>query len=312
MFETVVVPVDGSPQDEITATVGARIARDCHATLHFVRVHVLSGGPEVATLPGLEEDLERLEESYLSQIADGTRAQAGHAPVTKLLTGPIGESIADYAAALAAPLVVMSTHGRTGFSRLWLGSVADAVVRGSSVPVLLLRIGPRHNDAPAADAPRFNRIVIPLDGSELAERVLDPAMALAALDHGSIHLLRVVEQIILPDYPFSYVTPRIETAEELDERKRVARDYLQQIAERVRAHGGLGEVSVEVCVEQNSAYAILAAAKNREADLVAVATHGRGASRLIIGSVADKVLRGTASAVLVVRPATEAQKKAKR
>ena len=311
MFETVVVPVDGSPQDETTTMVGARIARDCHSTLHYVRVHVTRTGPELATLPGLEEDVERLEEDYLSKVADGTRLQFGRIPVTKLLTGPIGESIADYAASCPSPLVVMSTHGRTGFSRLWLGSVADAVVRRSSAPVLLLRIGPRAAETKATEPPRFARIVVTLDGSEFAEHALEPAMALAALDHGCIHLVRVLEEIILPEYPFAYVTPRIESSEELEERKRLATEYMERIAKQLKSRGTVKDVSCEVRVEQNAAYAILEAAKSRSADLVAIATHGRGASRLLVGSVADKVLRGSGGAVLVVHPKMEARNTAK-
>src|SRR5262245_27626469 len=232
MFENVVVPVDGSPQDEIPTTVGAHIAQDSRSELHFVRVHVGQVAPEPETHAAFDEDLELLEKSYLTRIGDGTRLQVGRAPITKLLTGggSIGDSIAEYASKLESPLVVMSTHGRTGFSRLWLGSVADAVVRRSSVPVLLLRIAPRVASAPAPTPLHFNRVIVPLDGSELAEHALAPAAKLAALDHGCMHLVRVVEQILPPDYPYSYVTPHVETAEELEDRRRIAADYLEKVA----------------------------------------------------------------------------------
>jgi nucleotide-binding universal stress UspA family protein len=307
MFETIIVPVDGSPQDEITAAVGARIARQCKAALRFVRVHVAPPARDIENLPALENDLETLEDAYTRQMADGTRLQIGGTVEGEVLTGPVGEAIAERAAALASPLVVMSTHGRTGFSRLWLGSVADAVVRSSRVPVLLLRIPPRSAGVVTPPPVRFQRVVVPLDGSELAERILEPVITLAALDGGCIHLVRVLEQVVLPEYPFAYVTPRLESAEEFDDRKRQATEYLENLAVHIRARDGIGDVSTEVVVDQAVPTAVLDAAKGRSADLVAIATHGRGASRLVIGSVADKLMRGTASSVLMVRPSTEAR-----
>jgi nucleotide-binding universal stress UspA family protein len=305
MFETIIVPADGSPQDETTAGVGARIARQCKATLRFVRVHV-SPEQDIEPFPGIDEDVECIEEAYLKQIASGTRMQFGRTVETELLTGPVGPAIAERAASLASPLVVMSTHGRTGFSRLWLGSVADAVVRNSKVPVLLLRIPPRSATEPPSPPLRFNRVVVPLDGSEFAERVLEPVVTLTALDHGCIHLVRVLEQVVIPEYPFAYVTPRLETTEELEDRKQRATAYLENLAVHIRARDGIKDVSTEVVADEAVSTAILEAAKGRSADLVAVATHGRGASRLVIGSVADKVLRGSACAVLVVHPPMEA------
>ena len=304
MLKTVVVPVDGSPQDEPTVATGLRIARDANTSFRLVRVHVPLVHDIEALPPAVEDDFEALEKSYLSQLAEGSRAEYGKPIDTALLRGPIGEAIADDVARLELPLVVMSTHGRTGFSRLWLGSVADAVVRRSTVRVLLLRIAPHGATSDAAPL-RFNRVVVPLDGSALAERVLEPAMTLAALDHGCIHLVRVLEQIVFPESPFAIMPPYVESVEDLDARRADAMAYLETVAERVRRHVGIQDVSYEVKIDQHAAHAILGVVKGRAADLVAVATHGRGASRLVMGSVADKLVRGSGCAVLLVRPPRE-------
>jgi nucleotide-binding universal stress UspA family protein len=304
MMKTVVVPVDGSPQDEPTVATGLRIARDANTAFRLVRVHVPLVHDIEALPPAIDDDFEALETSYLSQLAEGSFAEYGKSIDTTLLRGPIGEAIADDVARLDSPLVVMSTHGRTGFSRLWLGSVADAVVRQSTVPVLLLRIAPRGTTYDPAPL-RFNRVVVPLDGSALAERIIEPAMTLAALDHGCIHLVRVLEQIVFSDSPFALAPPYVESMEDLDARRNDATAYLDAVAELVRRHVGIKDVSCEVKIDQRPAQAILETAKGRSADLIAVATHGRGASRLVIGSVADKLVRGSGCAVLLVRPPLE-------
>ena len=299
MFKTIVVPVGGAPQDERTVAVGARIARGCDAALRLVRVHV-SLLRELEVPVGVENDLEHFEETYLGQLADGAHQAYGKAVDIEILRGPVAAAIAERASTLESPLVVMSTHGRTGFSRLWLGSVADGVIRHSATPVLLLRIPPH---SVAASPPiEFRRVVVPLDGSPLAEAIVDPAVALSALDGGCIHLVRVVEEVILPDFPFAVVPPPTESPEALALRKQIAHEYLDGVAERVRSRPGIEDVSMEVCSDRSAAHAILEVVKARAADLVAVATHGRGASRLVLGSVADKLVRGSGCAVLVVRP----------
>jgi nucleotide-binding universal stress UspA family protein len=185
-----------------------------------------------------------------------------------------------HAEAIDARLVVMATHGRGGLERAWLGSVADDLVRRSPIPLLLLRPGA---DA-ATSAVRVRRILVPLDGSVLAETILEPALDLARLDpEAQLVLLTVIP----PESPgFGPAT----------------RAWLDGVAHRIHATG----VRVRTRVESGApvARAILEVALQEETDLLALATHGRsGLLRLALGSVADHLLRRSHVPILLQRPA---------
>jgi nucleotide-binding universal stress UspA family protein len=192
----------------------------------------------------------------------------------------------------------MTTHGRGGLERAWLGSVADALVRCCSVPILLLRPGESTPDI--AQVPQFKRILIPLDGSALAEQILAPALELGGLAHAEYTLLRAVEPFVLVGYAPVAQASRLDlklTQEGLAEAQR----YLDRVAERLRAAGR--PPRTRALLAEQSAAAILDEARRQDADLIAMATHGRsGLARLLLGSVADKVLRGATLPVLMVRP----------
>jgi nucleotide-binding universal stress UspA family protein len=215
------------------------------------------------------------------------------------LRGPVGPTLAEYAATSKADLIVMTTHGRGPLSRFWLGSVADELIRHSPVPLLVHR--PLQGTAPEARGPfPFRRILVPLDGTALAEAALAPATALARLFGAELHLLRAVEPVLVPvpdgvsDFPPLTGQPLIEhlTAQ--------ARVDLDRVAGRLRSEGLA--VSSQVTVHdffEAAAPAVLEAAKT--ADLIVLATHGRSrVARFFFGSVADNVVRAAPCPVLVV------------
>lgn len=153
----------------------------------------------------------------------------------------------------------------------------------------------------------YKRIVVPLDGSELAEGVLRHASALARRFQGELLLLQVIEPLskavaetmptaIEPSGAAAVVTVR--AAEEKHQRDREAAvAYLQAVRRRLRGV----RVSTEV-IEGTPGEAIVAFARRRRADIVAMCTHGRsGLARLVYGSVADHVLRHSATPLLLVR-----------
>jgi nucleotide-binding universal stress UspA family protein len=109
------------------------------------------------------------------------------------MRGGVVEMICQRAHDVDADLIVMTSHGRTGLSRMWLGSVADGVIRRSSVPVLLLR--PVENENRHAAAHVFKKILVPLDGSAVGADALPPAQALAHLSGARLVLLRVVQPV---------------------------------------------------------------------------------------------------------------------
>jgi nucleotide-binding universal stress UspA family protein len=159
----------------------------------------------------------------------------------------------------------------------------------------------------AAEA-AFKHILIPLDGSDLAERILSPATALGELMGARFTLLRVVKPVH-PTLPYTEGLSIAQLAGEIldqieklqGELRKEAQEYLTGLAERLRGRS-LG-VQTRIAVEEHPAAAILHEAAACGADLIAMATHGRGGlSRLFLGSVADKVLRGSMLAVLVHHP----------
>jgi nucleotide-binding universal stress UspA family protein len=132
-------------------------------------------------------------------------------------------------------LVVMATHGLGPLSRFWLGSVADALVRTAIVPLLLLRLS--EQPPSVAIAPPFRHVMIPLDGSDLAEQALEPALQLGRLMEADYTLLRVVKPVVTLDphleWPALTGTNETMTRQAIDE----AQAYLDRIAERLRGQG---------------------------------------------------------------------------
>ena len=143
------------------------------------------------------------------------------------------------------------------------------------------------------------RILVPLDGSTLAEEALRPAIEIAKLANAELTLFRVIEPIpvLAPDGMIPQ--PTILDASVLEELKTQARTYLEGKADKLRKDGL--SVSCRVSIDDRVAPAILE--ESREFDLVTLATHARhGVARMLLGSVADKVVRGAIGPVLVARP----------
>ena len=143
----------------------------------------------------------------------------------------------------------------------------------------------------------YKRIVVPLDGSELAEQVLPTVIELANCTGAEISLLRV------PEFPvFEYLMPPPEVGRTLQEQARdEARQYLDRLATNLRESGL--RVRTQVVVDDAVYSTILSIAQESGADLIAMSTHGRtGLARMVMGSVADDVVRHTDLPVLLVRP----------
>jgi nucleotide-binding universal stress UspA family protein len=296
----VLVPLDGSELAERAVPVAVELVRRGGAELRLVHVHTaITAEPiHVEGLPVIDEQMRSLrsqhEQAYLERAS---RRLAGGVRVSvDLLDGPVATTLAAHAESCRAGLIVMTTHGRGGFERLWMGSVADEIVRVSRVPLLLVRPEPGPGPGP------LRRILVPLDGSSLAEGILEHATRLALLAEGELVLLAVVllraPVAWVPDPALAAALPEEDV---VGERKR-AQEYLEGVAVRLAATG----VGVRTRVEIGAAVtpAILDVARAEQADAVALATHGRsGLVRLALGSVADKVVRASRTPVLLFRPA---------
>jgi nucleotide-binding universal stress UspA family protein len=294
----ILVPLDGSSIAEQALSVAGAIARRSGTRLHLATAiqHVpgfLATGEEPMADPGLEQELRVQLAEYLKSTADALGTTHGLEVSHALLDGSPAQALADHARAKRVGLIVMTTHGHSGINRLWLGSVADRLVRRVKVPVLLLR---------AKDSPlptEFRHIVVALDGFSEGERVLDPAIELGSLCQDSQFTL---VQVIEP--PVALITRMAMQPAKMrphwrELQENCARSYLERVATRVRTRGL--RVATQVISARGIGEQILGLADAIGADLVAVGTNGaRGVERMLLGSVADKVIRGAAQAVLVV------------
>jgi nucleotide-binding universal stress UspA family protein len=302
MIRTILLPVDGSTFSEHALPVALDAARRSGARLHIVHVHEPVSArvsPEGLGFfdARLDATLRDQEQEYLTSLRHRCMEKAGVSPCIDLLDGPVSAAVSAYAAEVEADLVVMTTHGRGGISRAWVGSVADALMRRAAVPILLVRPRDEAVDWSRTAAPRH--MLIPLDGSELSAAVMPPALDLAALGDARITLLRVVLPVPFVVGPNAAVPTFLATGgtDALED----ARAYVERVATPLRERGL--EVAAEALYHSTPATAILDYAAGAGIDAIAMATHGRGGwSRIALGSVADKVMRGTMMPVLVYRP----------
>ncbi|MGH7619793.1 MAG: universal stress protein [Gemmatimonadaceae bacterium] len=311
MFKKILVPLDRSAIAEQAVGQAALIARGSNAELDLVTVHVPFPFAGFESKPWDDKEAAA-EATYLNTLEAELRSGSGVRATHAVTNGEPGDHICLRALDVGADLIVMTTHGRTGLSRFWLGSVADAVIRHSSVPVLMLRpTKSSHGRAAARHA--FKRILVPLDGSSLAATALGPAQALAQATGAKLVLFRVVIPLPLmtgydPSIPFAY-QPLIANETATAELAAVARLQMETLATRLRDETGM-DVSSDTVVDSRAAEAIVRFAQGHAIDVVVMSTHGRGATRWLLGSVVDKVLRGSGLPVLVQHPTAVAMSKA--
>jgi nucleotide-binding universal stress UspA family protein len=301
MYRSILVPLDGSAFGEQALPLALNIARLAKASLRLVHVHVplppVYAGGISAFETNMDVEARERGREYLQKVSRSLGSEVS--VTTDVVEGPIADSLIEQAAATGCDLLVMTTHGRGGLSRFWLGSVADQLVRSSPVPLLLRR--PREKTGQDGDEKLPQKILIPLDGSPLAEKIIEPAQALGSLVDATYTLLRVIDPLQTSGYDMagfaiSGLDPTLQEQLRAD-----AQQYLERVAQRLA--GGTGRVATRVLVHSQPASAILDAAREDGMDLIALATHGRGGvRRLLLGSVADKVLRENQGAMLVLRP----------
>jgi nucleotide-binding universal stress UspA family protein len=309
MLRNILVPIDTSPLSELAARKAAALARSTGATVHLVLVyespfpafdagHLLDAGFLAVDRAHYERQLRR--------IAHDVTRRSGSPCDFVMLVGAPAETITKHARDTGVDLIVMSTHGRTGVSRAWFGSVADALARQSPIPVLMVRAP--ENDATAMQPdsdPAFGRVLVALDGSDAAESVLTCLDEARITGQADERLVEIVQPVPLPlvTYPeaglVASMPPDLDATAQLQKEAEV---YLLGVARR-RERAGACKVETQACVAPSAGPAIVAIALEWNADLVAINSHGRGASRLVIGSVADKILRGTHASVLLSRAA---------
>lgn len=282
MAHTILVPLDGSPLAERALPFAAQLASaaDGELVLAHVRPAPLPNAAETAPPYDLDEIVQGLRRDGVT-----VTGRILHAPFVG-----VAEALEAAACELPADLVVMSTHGRGGLHRTIFGSVADALMRQATRPVLL--IPPGCKQSWAAEHPAL--VMVPLDGSHLAELALGPAAELAARFDAELLLVRVLSPVLHTRYRDGKLVLASAGFDEVED----AWTYLSERADQLRAAGR--RVSVWVLVG-SAAAAIADAARTEHADAIVMTTHGRhGVTRMLLGSTADGILQRTGVPVVLV------------
>jgi nucleotide-binding universal stress UspA family protein len=298
MFQRIMVPVDGTVFAEGAVATAASLAAQHGAELHLV--FVKAAGDVDGSPPAAAGDEVEYRDHRLQAIANTVRATHGVDVTVAAPRGPIIEALRGYAVRIKADLIVMATHGWTGLHRAVVGSFADALIHAVHVPVLLLR-GTEEGGTPV---PSFRRIMVALDGSAEAEAALFAACAIAKSAHSTLVLAQVVvpvpTAVNLGVTAGVVLTDGVATQHLVDE----AASYLENAASEIRRRDG---IEVDVVVDLGMAVTSMAVAarsiarlvQERQIDLVVLTTRERRGSRLLLRSVADRVLDDTGCALLL-------------
>jgi nucleotide-binding universal stress UspA family protein len=304
MYRSIIVPVDGSARSQAALPAAAALAHAAGATLDLARVH-LEERPDLADDPSWDQMFREGEMRYLEALALAYEPVAGTKVTASLLDPPVAKSLLEFAETRAAPLFVMIGRGRTGLRRALLGSTCDALIRGGDTPVLVLRdCSP--DDVPSWQFGRrpFRRIVLPLDGTMHAEGGIAHAVAMARAMDAKLRLVRVVGPVVTSAVLGAMAMhPMVPYDDGTIVRNDIAQEYLQGIVDRINAGGPPLDVGTEVALGTDPATAIIESCRRMSADLVVLPTHGRGASRIIVSAVGDRLLRDGPDAMLFVKPA---------
>lgn len=298
MIRRILVPLDGSPRSESVLPTAANIAAKLGAELQIAMVHV--PGVYVVDQPSDEFDRDAIAQgrNYLDTVTARVRAKFPGPLKVHLLEGLAPETLATEAVAQEIDLLVMNAHGWGFVSRSILGSVSDYLMQHIRIPMLLM-----HSDPAAVESSQpvqFDRILVGLDGSPLAEQVLQSAVAMGEIWQSELRLLRVISPIAHSLESFN-AERRQQYNSIYDKAGAEAKAYLQQVAARIKSDSLT--VATNVVLRQDPAAAILRESQVAQCDLIAISTHGRGGlARLVMGSVSDKVIRGAETPVLVYHP----------
>ena len=257
---------------------------------------------EYSLHPIYDSQQEANERSALEMtlLPDQQLLQRDGYSVTSLVRfGDPAKEIANLARCANVDIVAMATHGQTGLRHLLMGSVAEQVLRDLTIPVLLIRPTDRTEDhAPARPVDRCLTAIVPLDGSPIAEHALDYATELASIIGARLVLAAVEPTVGDVGLGEVGVIPYWVLADHEDSALRL-NEYLRQTAARL-THMGM---TVETRMAEGSPVEeILRISAAEHADLIIMATHGRsGMERLLLGSVAAKVLQNADVPVLLAR-----------
>ena len=302
MYQRIVVPLDGSAQAERILPFVTSLANKIGTRVTLLLAIEPDSGDWAGIDQGLYRDrnieTQRVEAyDYLQKVQAGMSSLA--VEIDRLVpNAKAADSIVFEAERSPDTLIAMSTHGRSGVARWALGSVADKVLHATSGPLLLIRA-----DA-ALDVlqdPPIRTIIVPLDGSTVAEQAIPHAVGVAKMLDAAILLVRATPSALeYAAYTSGYPSvPAISYATLAGEAGAEAERYLLVVAEELRKQGVV-DVTQRL-LHGHPAGAIVDVARVVPHSMIAIASHGRsGIGRWVLGSIADRVVRHAEHPVLVV------------
>jgi nucleotide-binding universal stress UspA family protein len=287
-FQKILCPVDFSVGSQHAMAEAAQLARAYDSelvVLHAWSLPAVGFGAEYMYPAEVVQDLVNDAQRGLDAAIAGASKLGVRHVTGRLIDGPAGQTILDMVKAdPAIELIVIGTHGRTGIRRVLLGSVAELVVRHAACPVLTLR--------PDNELKPFRQILCPVDFSPESRAAADLAGELAQADGKGISLLHVLE----PPFALADVRP-FDVDRQLS---RLASAKLDEWAGRLAARVKV-PVSSRVCVGRPGVELLAALDGDRAFDLVVMGHRGRSGARIVLGSIAEKVVRYAHCPVLITQ-----------
>jgi nucleotide-binding universal stress UspA family protein len=300
MYKIIMVPTEGSDCERAAIPVAVKLAKRFDAELRLVRVEttplIVETMVQTSVLTPertlLDERLVHLHK--LEALGTECRALGDIRVVTALEDGPVAATLRDYAREFNVDLIVMSSHSRGGVKRIALGSVTDYLIRNTNIPVLVVK--PPASFIGSTPVESVSRIVVPLDGSALAEQILPEVTVLALRLNSTVSLLQVLaplnysqREIMQPGMPW------------WDDDIAAADAYLTRAASYLTEEGLA--VSTDVVLSDDIATAILDYSARTKAGLIALATSGSGGmNRFVFGTIADEITRKSTSSLFIFHP----------
>jgi len=291
MYETILVPTDGSAHAERAARHAVSLAEAFGATVTMLGVADVGGAAGPFDAGGVSGEFrERVRGESESVVEAAAALVDDRAPVeTAVVEGDPAEAIVDYADEGEFDAIAMGTHGRRGLSRLVFGSVARYVVRHTTRPVLTAR------ETDADPVTEYDDVLVPTDGSDAAEAAVDHGIAVADAFDATLHAFHVVDLSAMTTG--SGVEPPTQQLERYTEAGEAAVDA---VADRAREAGLDAVTSVEHGFPSAD---LLDYVDEAGVDLVAMGTHGRtGIDRVLLGSTTERILSRSPVPVLAVHP----------
>ncbi|OFW05234.1 MAG: hypothetical protein A3I61_10790 [Acidobacteria bacterium RIFCSPLOWO2_02_FULL_68_18] len=290
MFAQILVPTDLGVPSDAALEYARMFARTWDAALHVLHV---TGERVTPPRAGEPDGRRNIEPAALRRIRERlTDGDQRHDVTIRLVErGAAAEVILDYARTADIDLVVMGTHGRRGAAHFLLGSVAEAVVRGAPCPVLTTHAATRPRES-------FSRILVPTDFSSPSDAAFECARLLQLRFGASVHLLHVLEDALL-EGPFG---GEVFVAAPAERRAARLRDARARLSHRVPTGGRESARLTSEVVLGPAADTIVHHAADNGFDLIVMGTHGRtGLAHLLMGSVAERVVRGASCPVVTTR-----------